>query len=1042
MNITIPDYFTKAVSQYGDSIALTDKNGELSYQELDRKSDTVAAYLFDRGMKAGSVVAILMERSKESIVVMLGILKAGCTYMFIDKKYPKERIAYMVQDSEAELVISDAVCSGEEKPVMSDAACLGETMWQDKSVSYDAVLSQESSAYHPIEADGSRGAYLIYTSGSTGKPKGLMISHANFISLYEAWGKKHFSLEGQSQLNTAVIAPFVFDMCVFMIYTSLLCGHNLHIISEQSKQSGQGIISFLNRCHIDMMDVTPNYLRLMDNYLQYHKEEDFDVKRIFCIGDVLNLQLAKNIIHHAKYPAFQLYNTYGPAECTVLMTFFIMDKHNIDILSEVPIGEVTDNAAVKVVDEQLAEVKAGEVGELIILGNCVGMGYVSKHVKQPGPFGVLREKSYRTGDLVRADKNKMLYFIGRVDRQCKINGYRVELEEIEKEIEKLEGIREARVIVKKEQDNFSRLYAFYTGAEKENLKQYLKEKLPHYMVPQEIWHCDEFPITQNGKVDYSVLLKQAESEKQHKEEEIGAYMLQTIEGLLNRTNCNAEESFFEAGGDSITLLALVSELSGKFHVNIDISRLFDCRSIHEMVAYVIELANAESRKGAAEKKTEVQGKADTEGKTEPEGKVQTKGKTEVKEPCAEPPSKIPIIEPQKKLYQLEKRSAKGDFGKRDALGFSLLFKITFSENIDTARLEHCINTVIKNNEIFYMGLQGKGSRVYCCKKENAALVKIRQGTEESAVWEELSCFSLDSGSILEAVQYGKRVIYLQVKHVYLDFISVQYFMDDVVKLYAGQQEKKNRIGFFDYLSRNNFEEEEVLTYWQSRLKLCPVRTRLPATNGKDTSPPQEASFQIFRRKCEGFVYHKLKETAKEKNASVFLVLLCCFIQNLRKYCDSDYLRIGCYCPGRNYKYDNGVMGMFTNVLPFVCKVSAGSLFDTVKKEMLAMLQHQNISQSRLYQSVPLSEISDGELFDICFNYQNDWLCMEEKNASIERMETLNANPDVTRRNFYFGVIEENGELLWEVSYNQGCYTEAFVEEFIAGMQEDILNGSV
>lgn len=1061
MNITIPDYFTKAVSQYGESIALTDENGELSYQELDKKSDTVAAYLFDRGMKAGSVVAILMERSKESIVVMLGILKAGCTYMFIDKKYPKERIAYMVQDSEAELVISDIACFVETELAISDAGCSGkEKSVISNAVTYDEVLSQESSAYHPIEADGSRGAYLIYTSGSTGKPKGLMISHANFISLYEAWGKKHFSLEGQTQLNTAVIAPFVFDMCVFMIYTSLLCGHNLHIISEQSKQSGQGIISFLNRYHIDMMDVTPNYLRLMDNYLQYHKEEGFDVKRIFSIGDVLNLQLAKNIIHHAKYPAFQLYNTYGPAECTVLMTFFIMDKHNIDILSEVPIGEVTDNAAVKVVDEQLEEVKAGEVGELIILGKCVGMGYVSKHVKQPGPFGVLREKSYRTGDLVRADKNKMLYFIGRVDRQCKINGYRVELEEIEKEIEKLDGIREARVIVKKEQDNFSRLYAFYTGAEKENLKQYLKEKLPHYMVPQEIWHCDEFPITQNGKVDYSVLLKQAENEKQHKEEEIGAYMLRTIEGLLNRTNCNVEESFFEAGGDSITLLALVSELSGKFHVNIDISRLFDCRSIHEMVAYVIELANAESRKGAAGKKAEMQDKAETEGKTESrskaktegktetqnkaeiQGKIEARGKTETNELCTEPPSKIPIIEPQKKLYQLEKRAAKGDFGKREALGFSLLFKITFSENIDTARLEQCINRVIRNNEIFYTGLQGKHSRIYCYKKEDAELVKIRQGTEESAVWEELSYFSLDSGSILEVVQYGERVLYLQVKHVYLDFISVQYFMDDVVKLYGGQQEKKERIGFFDYLNRNDFEEEEVLTYWQSRLKLCPVRTRLPIPGREVPSLPKQEAFRILRRKCQASVYQKLKKIAKQKNSSVFLVLLCYFVHNLRKYCDSDYLRIGCYCPGRNYKYDNGVMGMFTNVLPFVCKVSEGSLFDTVKREMLAMLQHQNISQSRLYQSVPLEEISDGELFDICFNYQNDWLCVEEKNASIERIETLNANPDVTRRNFYFGVIEENGELLWEVSYNQGCYTEGFVEEFIAGMQEDILNGSV
>lgn len=1007
---SIPSYFRKAVSQYGEQIALTDENGTLSYQELDEKSEAVAAYLLKRGLKEGSVAAILMERSKECIVVMLGILKAGCTYMFIDKKYPEERIAYMVQDSEARLVISDFACSGEEG-------------WQDKAVEYDFILSQETEGYQPIEADGSKGAYLIYTSGSTGKPKGLMISHANFISLYEAWGREHFSVEGQSQRNTAVIAPFVFDMCVLMIYTSLFCGHNLHIISEQSKQSGQGIINFLNHYHIDIMDVTPNYLRLMDNYLQYHNEEGFDVKRIFCIGDVLNLQLAKKIIHHAKYPAFQLYNTYGPAECTVLMTFFVMDKQNIDSLSEVPIGGSTENASFQVVDEQLKEVKPGEVGELIILGKCVGMGYVSKHVKQPGPFGVLPEKSYKTGDLVRVDENKVLYFIGRVDRQCKINGYRVELEEIEKEIEKLEGIKEARVIVKKEEDNFSRLFAFYTGEKKENLKLFLKGKLPHYMVPQEIWHCEEFPITQNGKIDYSLLLKRAEGLKENVEEEIGAYMLGAIKRLLGNTKCDREMSFFEAGGDSISLLALVSELSGSFHVNVDISRLFDCRSIGEMVEYVRELPCAEDVEKSAEA-----------------GKV-----------CVEQSLEFPMIEPQKKLYQLEKRAAKGKLDKKQSLGFSLLFKLTFTEEIDTARLEACMNEVVQNNEIFYMGLQGKHNRIFCCKKEEAEYIRIRQGKDETAVWEELSYLPLDfvpvnaalvehvppdASAILEVIQYDKRVIYLQVKHVYMDFISVQYFVDDVMKLYTNRQKPKERIGFFHYLSCNNFEEEKILEYWQNRLKLCPTRTRLPIKERK------EDSFQILRRKCESPIYESLKETARERTTSVFLILLAHFVKNLKKYNKSDYLRFGCYCPGRNYQYDNGVMGMFTNVLPFVCKASGTEkLFDTVKQEMLSMLQHQNVSQTRLYQSMPLEEISDGELFDICFNYQNDWLCME-KGGAVERIETLNANPDVTGRNFYFGVIEENGELFWEVSYNQGCYEKDFVEEFIAGMEEDILYGAV
>ena len=991
---SIPQYFKKAVLKYGERIALTDMNGNISYKELDKKSDIVAKYLIKKGMKEGNVVAILMERSKECIVAMLGILKAGCTYMYVDKKYPKERIAYMIHDSEAELVVSDYTCSVEDE-------------WQDKVLEYQLMFSQENDFCQITEVNGNKGAYLIYTSGSTGKPKGLMISHANFISLYEAWGKEHFFIEGQKQLNTAVIAPFVFDMCVLMIYTSLFCGHNLHIISERSKQSGQGIINFLNSYHIDIIDATPNYLRLVDNYLQYHQEE-LKVKRIFCIGDVLNLQLAKNIVCHAKFPLFKLYNTYGPAECTVLMTFFVMDKQNIDSLEEVPIGMATDNASFKVVDEQLKEVADGEVGELIILGKCVGMGYVSKHVKQPGPFGVLDQKSYKTGDLVRADKNKMLYFIGRVDRQCKINGYRVELEEIEKEIEKQDGIKEARVIVKREEDNFSRLFAFYTGEKKEHLKQYLKESLPHYMVPQEVWHCEEFPITQNGKIDYSLLLKKAEK-KDHNEEEIGAYVIQAIERLLGNIKCDLGDSFFEAGGDSITLLALISEITRKFHVKIDISRLFSCRNIGEMAAYVRNLISVEDNDRTPE----------------------------AVKYHVEPLSRVPMIEPQKKIYNLEKCAAKNNFKTKNPLGFSLLFKITFSEDIDTAKLERCINAVIKNNDIFYMELQGKHNRIFCNKNKEAKHIKIKYIKEEKTIWDELSYFPLDSGLITEVIQCGKKVIYLQVKHVYMDFISVQYFIDDVIKLYTETQELKKRIGFFDYLSRNDFAEEKVLEYWQNKLKICPTRTKFPMNKmGID-------SFEVLKKKCDSNIYQSLKKTAKREATSVCIVLLSYFVRNIKKYCDLDYIRIGCYCPGRNYQYDNGVMGMFTNVLPFVCKISdIEKLFQTVKSEMLSILQHQNISQNRLYQSMPLEEIDDGELFDICFNYQNDWLCMEEKNEIIESINTININPDITNRNFYFGVIEENGEMIWEISYNQGCYEKDFIEEFISGMQEDILNGTV
>lgn len=993
---TIPAYFRKAAGAYGDSPAVTDEQGTFTYRELEKISDNIAGFLHNGGVMPGSVVALLMERSKESVAAMLGILKAGCVYMYVDKKYPNTRKTYMLEDSGAKLVICDAVF---------DAEFLDGQQGKAVPVSFGQAAEQADDAGHISDTEG---AYLIYTSGSTGKPKGLMIGHGNFISLYEAWGREHFALpeqfglngqKGHQQVHTAVLAPFGFDMCVLMIYASLFGGHHLHILSEESKQSGQGILGFLNRHRIDIMDATPNYLRLMDDFLEHHVREELAVKRIFCIGDVLSYGLAKKIIARAKEPLFQLYNTYGPAECTVLMTSFVLNKENIGQLKEVPIGTPTENSAVKIVDEGLNEVPGGEVGELVILGECVGMGYISRHIKGKGAFGQLGSRSYRTGDLVRRDRSGELYFIGRADRQCKINGYRVELEEIEKELESFEEIREARVLVKKEDDRFTRLYAFYTGKKAVRVRERLKEKLPYYMVPQEIRYCREFPVNANGKIDYQVLLAEADKSKAQGEE-IGEAALQAVRRLLGKERVDLERSFFEEGGDSITLLALISEISEGFCVKPDISGLYACGSIREMVELFRSFPAA----------------------SEPE-----KEEEEVRWEHA-------LIAPQKKLYSLEKKDRKQGLSHRDGLGYSLLFKLTFAKPVEEEKLEQCMYKVMQNNEVFLLGLKRQGSRVLNYKKEALPVLKIRQGGREEQVLDELSVFSFTDDMFLEVVRYGERTVYLNVKHIYMDFISVQFFLDDVIRLYTGEEKLSERIGFFTYLSRNRFEEE-VLRYWQEKLALCPKRTKLPAERSG------AAEFQICRRTCDSAVYRELKEQSKKQSASLFTIVLYYFLRTVRTYSKTEYLRIGCYCPGRNYEIDNGVMGMFTNVLPFVCEGGEKTLhLEAVKREVAEMLQNQNVSQAALYQSMPLEEIADGELFDICFNYQNDWVCLEGQ-TEVERIETVNVNPDITNRNFYFGVVEENAGMRWEIRYNQGNFSERYVETFIARMQEEILYGT-
>jgi len=993
---TIPSVFRESVQKYGKLPAVTDVKGFYTYELLDQLSDNVAFCIISKGIQHDSTVAILMERSRQSIAVILGVLKAGCRYMFMDKQYPKQRIEFMLQDAEARLIIHDG---GIECPegysgiLVVDSEALAKRE-QNEGIEIPVNLQQT----------GEKGAYIIYTSGSTGLPKGLMINHNNFMSLYDAWGKDHFQPDNREGFHIAVIAPFVFDMCVLMIFTSLFMGYNLHIIPDDVKHSGKGIITFLNDYRIGLMDVTPNYLRLMDNYLTLNPQESLNIRRIFSIGDVLSPNLAKSIIRHAVHKDFELYNTYGPAECTVLMTWHIIDRDHMEELELVPIGRLTDNASAAVVDEDMNEQTPGQIGELVIFGDCVGMGYISKREINPNPFGVAvsgrHGKSYRTGDLVKLNHAGEYEFIGRVDRQCKINGYRVEVEEIEHAIEKISGVDEARVVVRKDADGFSRLYAFYTGGKQlqnRDIRSDLKECLPHYMVPQNVLFCENFPITHNGKIDYETLIQKSNSRNSIQENEIGKYAIKTAAHFLGKRSLDTSQSFFGLGGDSITLLALVSSITSDFHVDVDISRLYLCSSLEQMADYLRGL-----------KFQSVSG--------EPKEKMEFR-------------KELPMIEPQKKLYHLERKALRSK-NPGAMKTFSLLYKIVFSEPIDSERLERAVNHVMDANEIFYVSLENVRKRSICKMHGELAKISIKQGKAESEALDEICYFPPGGRQFIEMVQYGENVVYLNVKHLFLDFISVQYFLDDVMILYRGDGEPSKRLGFMSYLNRNNFEEERNMTYWKQKLDQSAKRTRLLSEQTGRTG------YHILRIRCEQEVYRSLKARAVQKSTSQFIILLSDFLQSVSAFSGENCMRIGCYCPGRNYRYDNGVLGMFTNVLPLICDVPSHHGVERVKKEFLEMIQHQNISQSRLYQMVSLDEIADGELFDICFNYQNDWICMDHINSGIERIETINLNPDVTGRNFYFGVIEENGEMIWEIRYNQALYSETLIRSFIQHLKEE------
>lgn len=321
--------------------------------------------------------------------------------------------------------------------------------------------------------------------------------------------------------------------------------------------------------------------------------------------------------------------------------------------------------------------------------------------------------------------------------------------------------------------------------------------------------------------------------------------------------------------------------------------------------------------------------------------------------------------------------------------------------------------------------------MYPQKNYRQSVIKSFEGCFTS---DKFSTITLESPAYIEFIQNGEKQLYIQVKHVLLDFISVQYLLDDITTIYQGNEIKKSRTGFAEFLKGN--DETKQLGYWKQQIEKKHPRSKLTKGYNKTTI----TSFAIKREVCSRKLYLSLKNLAKLNHTSTFVIVLTIFIKTLREYMNTSKIRIGCYLPGRNYVHDDGILGMFTNVLPFIYDMEdEKNVLNDVQETIVKMFQNQNVSMSKLYQMLPLEELEDGELFDICFNYQNPWSCMENKNSPISQIETINIDPDVTKRDFYFGVIEENNQLKWEVSYNQAIYHSTLINDFIYKLEEGIID---
>lgn len=549
MNQPLHFLFEEAVLRYPEHTAVICQQQSISYAALDKKAEGIKNYLLSAGLQKGAPVAIMMPSSVEAIAALLGVLKAGGAFLPIHPDIPANRFKYLMQNSGCEFLLFKNM----QRPLPAGVHAL------------DLMKEETYTGHVPVPAPavvGSDLAYILYTSGSTGDPKGVMIEHRSIVN-YITWASRTY-LRGE-QLNFPLFTPLSFDLTLTSIFTPLISGSTIIVFEEDLSKIN--LHRILEHEKVDIVKLTPSHLKMI-NRLQITRSA---IRKFIVGGEALETSLAASIT--GQFPDVEIYNEYGPTETTV-GTMVYKYRHGVDDTPTVPLGVAIDHTQVFVLDSQLIPVPEGEQGEIYISGAGLARGYVdspelTRHRFIDNPYAP-GERLYITGDIATVLPDNLIEFGGRSDDLIKINGYRIEPEEIRKVLSRVAGITDCYITARKIATEELALCAYYISEREisiKEMKRMLSEYVPQYMVPVHFIRVREFTLTSNGKLDKHLLPKPESLAVEeiiqpvYEMEKLLAGYWKEVLDLEEVGVCN---SFFDIGGNSLKVIEVCQLL--KAHV--------------------------------------------------------------------------------------------------------------------------------------------------------------------------------------------------------------------------------------------------------------------------------------------------------------------------------------------------------------------------------------------------------------------------------------------------------------------------------------------
>ena len=979
-NKCIHKLFEEQVKRTPDAVAVVFEEEQLTYRELNSRSNQVAHYLQSLGVGSEVVVGICVERSLEMMIGLLGILKAGAAYVPLDPDYPPERLAYILFDSQAVVLLTTKELAKRLPSLPEQVVCLD----SDRE-----LISTGSTGNPSLLVKSDNLAYIIYTSGSTGKPKGVQIVHSSVVNLLHSIA---VCLGLGEHDTTVAITSISFDACVPEIYGLLSVGGKVAIASREATQDPAQLMESIDKHNPTVISGTPATWRMMLDALWGGIKE----MKIISTGESLPRDLANKLLEKCA----SLWNLYGPTEVTVWAT---LDQVQVG-QETVVIGRPIDNTQIYILDEHLQPVPIGVPGELHIGGAGLARGYRNRPELTaqkfiPNPFSdELDSRLYKTGDLARYLRDGKIEFIGRIDNQVKIRGFRIELPEIEVTLTQHPSLREAVVIVHEDSTGDKRLVAYIVTNEEvavSVLRTFLKIKLPDYMVPSAFVFLDAIPLTPNGKINRRALPEPDASNFGSSTEKIAPRtpteeLLATIWAeVLGLEKVGIEENFFEIGGHSLKAMQAISRIGDTFSVELPLKKLFQLPTIAEL-AKDIE-------------------------------KARTEGKTGSQLPAIIPTARdgnIPLSFAQQRLWFLDLLEGK-------SATYNIPIAIELDGCLNISALEEALVEIVSRHEVLRVTFPAKNGTPFqvITPESNLELPIIdlqnipeasRESEVQRLVQEEASQFFDIATELLVRFKLlrlsaNSNILLLTMHHIVSDDWSVGVLFRELQVLYAAFSQHKSSplptlpIQYADFAKwQRQYLTPEVLAselnYWKQKLAGIPSQLELPTDKPRPVVRGFRGGSESFS--VSGELTTKLLQVSQKYSATLFMTLLAAFSTLLYRYSGQTDIVVGSPIANRDRPEIESLIGFFVNTLvlrtTFAENPSFVSLLHQLRATCLDAYSHGYVPFEQLVEQLqPERNQSYTPLFQVMFALQYE---EEEKTGEswelsglkVRRLPTNNA----------------------------------------------------